>query len=57
MFSSPYENLGGNAIDIVMPNGSSFSKVWTYPDGSRKWAGPDFYAAQYLSKALNFEFR
>ena len=57
IFSSPYGNFEGNAIEIVMPNNSAFSMLWTYPDGSTKRAGPEFYAAQYLSQALNFKFK
>ena len=57
IFSSPYNNFEGNAIDIVMPNNSAFSMLWRYPDGSTRRAGPEFYAAQYLSQALNFEFK
>ena len=57
IFSSPYSNFEGNAIDIVMSNNSVYSKLWLFPDGSRQWAGPEYYAAQYLSEALNFEFK
>ena len=57
IFSSPYSNFEGNEMNIVMSNNSAFSKLWRFPDGSRQWAGSEYYAAQYLSEALNFKFK
>ena len=45
-------------MDIVMKNRSNiFNKVFIYPDKSKHRSGADFFAAQYLSQALNFKYR
>ena len=56
IWKSPYENLGGNTLNIVMPNGSLiFSEIYTYPDKSQVRIGADYLAAVYLGEALNFK--
>ena len=56
VLKSTYENLEGNTLNIVMPNGSLiFSKIYTYPDKSQVRTGADYLAAVYLGEALNFK--
>ena len=58
IFLSPYLNFKGHTMDIVMKNRSNiFNKVFIYPDKSKHRSGADFFAAQYLSQALNFKYR
>ena len=56
IFKSSYENLGGNTLNIVMPNGNLiFSKLYKYPDKSQVRTGGDYLAALFLGEALNFK--
>ena len=56
VLKSTYENLEGNTLNIVMPNGSLiFSEIYTYPDKSQVRIGADYLAAVYLGEALNFK--
>ena len=56
VFKSTYDNLGGNILNIVMPNKSLiFSQVYTYPDKSQVRTGADYLAALYFGEALNFK--
>ena len=56
IWKSPYENLGGNALNIVMPNISLiFSQLYKYPNKSQVRTGGDYLAALYLGEALNFK--
>ena len=55
IWKSPYENLGGNTLNIVMPNISLiFSQLYKYPNKSQVRTGGDYLAALYLGEALNF---
>ena len=56
ILKSTYENLGGNALKIVMPNNSLiFDQLYIYPNKSKVRTGGDYLAALYLGKALNFK--
>ena len=55
IFTSPYKDLGGYPVEIVMPDYiARTNKMYIYPDNSTVWTGSDFYAAKYLAEALNF---
>ena len=57
ILTSPYKDFGQSTVVVAMPHGPMFSHKYTYPDNSIVRTGADFWAAQYLSKALNFNLR
>ena len=44
-------------MNVVMPNVTTFTITYSYPDKSKVRSGPDFSAAHYLADALNFNLR
>ena len=58
IFTSPYKDLGGYPVEIVMPDYiARTNKEYKYPDNSTVWTGSDYYAAKYLSEGLNFNLK
>ena len=57
IFTSPFNDFEGRVVNVVLPNVTTFSLTFPYPDGSKVRSGPDYLAAYYISAALNFELR
>ena len=57
MFESPFNDFDGKVMNVVMPNVTTFSYTYIYPNKSKVRSGPDFSAVHYLSDALNFNLR
>ena len=57
IFASPFHNLEGKVVNVVLSNVTTFAYTFSYPNKSKIRSGPDFLAAHYLSEALNFRLR
>ena len=57
LFASPFNNLEGKVVNVVLSNVTTFAYTFSYPNKSKFRSGPDFLAAHYLSEALNFKLR
>ena len=57
IFASPFNNLEGKVVKVVLSNVTTFAYTFSYPNKSKIRSGPDFLAAHYLSEALKFKLR
>ena len=53
----PFKDFGQSTMVVAMPTGPTFSKNYKYPGNLTVRTGADFWAAQYLSQALNFKLQ
>ena len=54
---NPFKDFGQSTMVVAMSYGPTFSYKYRYPGNLTVRTGADFWAAQYLSQALNFKLQ
>ena len=54
---NPFKDFGQSTMVVAMSYGPTFSYKYRYPGNLTVRTGADFWAARYLSQALNFKLQ